>query len=142
MAFNPPTFNLTCNVWTGQDWPLPAPRLSPRCNLAWGKRVQSAYFGSDEQQPPFTSALLLLSSGTDIRDTSCLSFPLGNTVGQDIVEVPAGSGRYYYAIGVDDIGKGFSNEHRAAWLAKIISTPPSLAHNVFTGFPPWPIPIP
>jgi len=37
-----------------------------------------------------------------------------DTVSADLVEVPAGSGRWYVVVAVDDIGKGFSNEHRTA----------------------------
>jgi len=54
---------------------------------------------------------LLLPAGTDVRDAWCAS-------GEDAVEVPVGSGRFYRALYVDDIGKGFSNEHRAVLLTK------------------------
>lgn len=50
---------------------------------------------------------LLLPLQTDIRG-------LQDTVSQDMVEVPAGSGRWYSVQIVDDIGKGYANEHRSA----------------------------
>jgi hypothetical protein len=59
--------------------------------------------------------------GTDIRD-------LNTATGYDIVEVPAGTGRLYLVEQVDDVGKGFLNEHRCATLSK----------GLFT----WPSPIP
>jgi hypothetical protein len=46
------------------------------------------------------------------------------------VEVPAGSGRYYEVVQVDDAGKGFPNEHR---IAGLIAT-------VDLGM--WPVPYP
>jgi hypothetical protein len=48
----------------------------------------------------------------------------------DLVEVPAGTGRFYRVQWVDDLGKGFDNEHRFALL---------LQTNTFS---PWPIPMP
>jgi hypothetical protein len=58
---------------------------------------------------------------TDIEDS--LSGPSGN----DKTEIPAGSGRFYEIIEVDDVAKGFNNEHRYGLLRK---------------FGSWPAPIP
>jgi hypothetical protein len=63
---------------------------------------------------------LLLPKDTDIRDSKALS-------GEDMVEVPAGSGRLYTSKWVDDCGKGFTNEHR---------------FSVIFGLPPWGVPFP
>lgn len=63
---------------------------------------------------------LLLPPLTDIQD--CF-----NAGGPDTVEAPAGSGRFYLVDMVDDLGKGFANEHRFALMEK-------------TGT--WPSPIP
>jgi hypothetical protein len=72
-------------------------------------------------EPPFTAGnYFLFPPGTDIRDGSGPS-------GIDSLECPAGSGRYYYVTNVDDIAKGFANEHRYALVQK---------------YPPWPEPIP
>jgi hypothetical protein len=46
----------------------------------------------------------------------------------DTVEVPAGSGRYYAILAVDDVARGFENEYRLA-----LAEP---AYNL------WPVPIP
>lgn len=123
MAFAIPEFPITCNTW---GWgtvaagftvqfndarpPLPDPYLADQpCNLAWGRRTSSLqglnYF------PQSTLLMtLLLPALTDIRSPVILGYP-------DLVEVPAGSGRLYLCIDVDDIGKGFPNEHRAAVLS-------------------------
>jgi hypothetical protein len=61
---------------------------------------------------------LLLPALVDIRGPQ-------DTIGADQVEVPAGSGRWYSVVGVDDIGKGFANEHRSAALVAIFGTWPA-----------------
>lgn len=121
MAFTVPTFNLTSNIWRSANPPPGIPDVVVSGNLAWGRRV-SSYQGlvSGLNEPLMT---LLLPPGTDVRSPACAT-------GADTVEVPAGSGRFYIVIGVDDIGKGFPNEHRAAVLSWT---------SVF-GF--WPVPIP
>jgi hypothetical protein len=63
---------------------------------------------------------LRLPALTDVRDTKSGGMP-------DILEVPAGSGRFYTSVWVDDIALGFANEHRFAILA---------------GKSPWPLPFP
>lgn len=121
MSFSVPTFNLTCNIWRNASGPPAAPDVTENCNLAWGKRSSSLQGIQDPAGEPFMTLLLPVS--TDIRSSKC-------GAGNDWVEVPAGSGRFYEAIGVDDIGKGFSNEHRAAVLV------------ASTHFGNWPAPIP
>lgn len=68
-------------------------------------------------------AQLLLPKLTDIRGRFEVS-PDPN----DEVEVPQGSGRWYWVYFVDDYGKGFPNEHRFAYIEQINSG--------------WPIPTP
>jgi len=58
-------------------------------------------------------SVLLVAALTDLRD----HFSTPGTHG-DSIEVPAGSGRKYYCYIVDDVGKGFPNEHRYAILLK------------------------
>jgi hypothetical protein len=129
MAFTLPTFDLLCNIF---DYPLfVVPRLANvPCNLAWGRRVglpfNDASAGTGDSQA-FASMTLLLPKLTDVRDWLCAP----PSTGADQIEVPAGSGRWYTVIAVDDIGKGFSNEHRAAWIGKTGNA---------LGF--WPTPIP
>ncbi len=131
MAFTLPDFNLTCDIYTG-PWLTKVLRVSSSCNLAIGRRV--SYFSTDwGAGAPATHGLptLLFPPGTDVRDGSC------NGV-QDVVEVPSGSGRWYQVLGVDDSGKGFSNEHRWAHVSKIYSQMNPIA---FPGLQ-WPTPIP
>lgn len=120
MAFTLPNFNLTCNVFDAGVF-VPPPRLTVACNLAWGRRVNVAS-GPEEGYgfTPNVSMSLLLPKLTDIRSDR-------NIEGPDLIECPAGSGRLYVVTMVDDIGKGFANEHRCASLRQVQD---------------WPTPIP
>lgn len=121
-----PNFNLLCNIFTVQDFTAP-PRVVSPCNLAFGRRTAMPTVGPD---PVDTygqgqgSICLLLPALTDIRD-------IANNTGPDGVECPAGSGRLYFVVAWDDIGKGFANEHRCAILTKY-----------YTVAQPWPTPSP
>lgn len=121
MSFSVPNFNIQCNVWrAGNGPPNPADEIFD-CNLAFGRRVSSYQGVISVPNEPIMS--LLLPVGTDLRGPQ--------TAAPDAcVEVPAGSGRYYTCIGVDDVGKGFTNEHRCGLLAWT---------NTFGA---WPSPIP
>lgn len=118
MSFTVPSFNLMCKIWTnGAPPPAPARVTSP-CNLAWGKRVQAG-----QGVGTFLFMQLLLPAGTDIRNAQ-------TATGLDWVEVPAGTGRFYRVVAVDDAGKGFVNEHRIAVITAVAN------------FGNWPTPIP
>ncbi len=135
MAFILPTFNLAVDVYTGPFIGHGAPRLSVMGNLAYSKRVTegvvSGLIPSDAiAQVPVK---LLLPVGTDVRDAS-----VANPPNSDLVQVPAGSGRWYYVANVDDIGKGFANEHRCAIIFKIYE---AIDPPLFPGLL-WPTPIP
>ncbi|MBA0087220.1 MAG: hypothetical protein HRJ53_19730 [Acidobacteria bacterium Pan2503] len=107
MAFKIPTFNLTCNVWRNALAPAPyaTPDLALPCNLTPGKRVFT----------PLSATVfafrypmeLLLPVGSDVR-------AMWNGANQDLIEVPAGSKRFYSVLWVDDVAKGFANEYRVA----------------------------
>jgi hypothetical protein len=131
MAFSLPVFNLTCEIFTG-PYLARVSRLTTLCNLAWGRRIQlspGAWGGAvDDVSPAMT---LLLPALTDVRDGS-------NAGGPDMIECPQASGRWYLVVGVDDIGKGFANEHRAAWLGKASSAVDSTRYAGLV----WPTPIP
>ncbi len=132
MAYSIPTFNLTCNIWRFQPPPPGGPpALSPDCNLAVGRRVSIPTVEGD-LTTAYGSMTLLLPKGTDIRDASCVASLAG-----DLVEVPAGSGRFYFVAYVDDVGKGFLNEHRYAYISKACqASDPTLFSYI------WPAPIP
>lgn len=132
MAFTVPQMPLVCNIYAG-PWLTKALRSSPDCNLAWGRRVQlSGHNAGDfDSLPVSLSQVLLLPALTDIRDGV-------QTLHPDIVECPAGSGRWYQVLAVDDIGKGFPNEHRGAVLTAISSFVDAVG---FAGCL-WPLPVP
>jgi len=117
--FSIPTFNLTVDVYTNGAYPPNAKRTTFPCNLQGGRAIRM----SDAAFVNGWSMHLLLPKGSDIR-----SFVTAG--GQDLVDVPAGSGRHYLVMGVDDIGKGFANEFRWALL---------FPTNAFGS---WPVPIP
>lgn len=132
MAFNPPDFNMTCDIWTG-PWLAKVFRETVDCNLANGRRVMQNFqdsFGI-EVTPSSPNMGLLLPAGTDIR---CYS--IAGVV--DVVEVPSGSGRWYETLAIDDVSKGFPSEYRLAQILQI-----SQWHDpvLYAGCQ-WPIPIP
>ena len=110
MAFQAPTFNITCNVWTGTSPPPAAARITGLpCQLrAAGKQST----GQDQINSWSFLWLLLVAKGTDLRDYA------NTPSGSDILEVPAGSLRYYTVQYVDDVARGFTNEYRVAMLLK------------------------
>lgn len=120
MDFNQPTFNLIANIFRNGNPPPAAPDRVTICNLCRGERnsnlVANIKGGGSDQGGMW----LLCPKGTDIQDSK-------NGVGGDFVEVPAGSGRIYNVVWVDDAGCGFRNEHRFAGLV---------------GLAPWPTPFP
>lgn len=114
MPFRLPTFNLTCNISQPPVAGTPGiPAGSYRvvgqaCQLTYGRRVQVVSTGGTTSAGVLVLSMnLLLPPAVDVRGPQ-------DTVSFDMVEVPAGSGRWYSVVGVDDIGKGFSNEHRTA----------------------------
>lgn len=121
MSFSVPNFNITVNIWRSGNSPPAAPDLVTVANLALGRRT-SSYQGlySADHEPVMS---LLLPAGTDIRGPQ-------SGAADACVEAPAGTGRYYAIVGVDDSGKSWANEHRVALLAWT------------TAFGPWPSPMP
>jgi hypothetical protein len=120
MAFTVPTFNLTCNIYSNTTtWPA-VPRLTAVCNLAVGSKIRQNFSALHAW-----TVFLLLPKLTDIRG------PVNASPGADVVECPAGSGRTYSVLSVEDVGKGFPNEYRCAMM---------LANPIGAHF--WPTPIP
>ncbi len=114
MPYRLPTFNLFCNITTCNVPNVPGIPTGPfrltgqACQLTYGRRVNVASTGGTSTPGVMASSMsLLLPPLTDVRGPQ-------DTVSFDMVEVPAGSGRWYQVEAVDDIGKGFSNEHRSA----------------------------
>jgi len=134
MPFVVPDFNLDCDFYTG-PWLTKIFRFRVKGNLAWGRRVQNPQLTGSFIPGGNVSVTmtLLLPAGTDVRDASQSGSPE-----LEIVEVPATSGRWYGVATVDDVGKGFANEHRAAVLTKIFQ---QLDPVQFAGLL-WPTPMP
>jgi len=130
MAFRVPTFNLMCNIapQTNVGWPMSAIGAVIRlpnvpCALVWGGIRESGSPGNNVASGmPQLIMHLMLPALSDIRGVVQTVAP------GDVVEVPAGSGRWYGVGNVDDIGKGYANEHRCALIQHCI--------------PGWPVPIP
>lgn len=119
-----PTFNLLCNIWRdGIDPRINPPALTSICNLQFGRKSM----GSAAVFVGYRTSWMcvLLPPLTDVRAAQNYS-----PTGGDTVEVPAGSGRYYFCGGVDDVSKGFSSEYRVA------------AVQATTEWGLWPTPIP
>lgn len=116
MAFILPTFNIQVNIWRGPQGipPVGAPVLSPFGNLTPGRRTANTALQT------LPEMYLLLPALTDVR-----SFI--NAIAPDLLEIPAGSGRYYDAGFIDDVSKGFPTEHRLV---------------VMYQRKPWPAPMP
>lgn len=117
MAFPLPTFNLTCNI---QSYPGGVTRVTSPCNLAFGRRVNVASTGGTGSTGIMVVCMtLLLPALTDCRTPTPGALPDSTPTVVDQVEVPAGSGRKYWVVFCDDIGKGFANEHRVAILQQL-----------------------
>lgn len=144
MAFRLPSFNLSANVWRGNvDCTSAPPASTVGCNLSPGKRVfQAPALFIPPASTVATLAMvpmvmeLLVPALTDLRYR-------GNGAGFfDSIEVPAGSGRFYACIFVDDIGKGFSNEHRFALLLQPAAGLAAWLNVAASSMPQWPTPYP
>lgn len=123
MAFTVPSFNLLCNIVEKLTGYPPWRLTNQPCALVYGRRTNSAGTVATAGAAPIVQAMnLLLPAHTDIRG------PQGFVGSVDVVECPAGSGRIYQVAFVDDIGKGWPNEHRTATLIAL--------HT------PWPVPYP
>lgn len=116
MAYTVPSFNLLCNIEMPDIAGVPAipsgpPRIANQpCALVYGRRVNVASTGgTGDPGVPLQGMNLLLPPGVDIRGPQ-------DVVSFDMVECPAGSGRWYWVFFVDDIGKGWPNEHRTAGI--------------------------
>ena len=143
MAFHPPTFNLTVNLWRGPNPVTNPPTFVFQGNLAIGRRQLFA--------PPAISTAAQFTAGPQYGDATELLLPKGSDIRgpqnagyTDIVEVPAGTGRYYLVLWVDDVGRGFSNEYRLALLKQCDFQMVSLTAfgATFGSVPAWPVPTP
>lgn len=132
MSFVVPQFPIVCDIYSG-PWSTRVLRVAAAsCNLAWGRRVDAKLNVSPFDNQGMSTMTLLLPSGTDVRDLRCGAV-------EDVLECPSGSGRWYQCVGVDDIGKGFPNEHRGAIIQAIFDG--AGGTGTYPGLL-WPAPIP
>lgn len=132
-SFALPVFNISCNIWHGGLTHMPpsgVPDLVVNGNLANGRVWHLPVW---QRRLPGLGAMSMSSSilfpkGTDVRDVS-------TTTGPDIIECPAGTGRLYWVTYVDDIARGFGNEHRWVVMQKVWT------YDAFSIYR-WPTPIP
>lgn len=133
MAFIVPQMPVKVCIWrvsgTGGDYA--APDVTTVCNLTPGKRVFLGIPTVTAAQKDAICMEMLLPKLTDIRAT-------WNGLQPDLVEVPKGSKRFYGVVFVDDIGKGFANEHRLALISYTVTGNTSLVGGPFSA----PVPLP
>jgi hypothetical protein len=117
MAFVLPTFNILVDIYGAG---LPPPAGPPRATAVPAQlRAPAANNIVIVSVASANSAMVLLIAPlTDIRDG--FNAPINSS---DWIEAPAGTGRFYRVVFVDDIGKGFPNEHRFAILQKVLAVP-------------------
>lgn len=118
MAFTIPSMPIECRIWTAYDAAVSAyagPFTKVACNLSPGRRVmgQTTFVPAAPGLYAFDMELLLPAL-TDIR-ASYLPGPMP----ADLVECPKQSQRFYLVWYVDDIAKGFANEHRFAIIKMV-----------------------
>lgn len=123
MAFVLPTFPSSVDIYDWVAFGVPTSlRLTSPCQLRGPNPSYAINYTSVSSFAP--ASLILLPALTDIRDR--YNTPINRP---DFVQVPAGSGRWYHVVYVDDIAKEFPNEHRYAAIAKLDPLP-------------WPTPSP
>jgi len=131
MAYRLPEFNLDVDIYSG-PWLTRVLRVETVGNLSWGHRQHWVDSNAGNvQQGRYTPWMnVLLPALTDVR-------PGLHTEFGDSMEIPSGSGRWYGVFAVDDIGKGFDNEHRCAVVTQLSE----LAAQGLDGLR-WPLPMP
>ena len=138
-AFQPPVFNSTCNIWHDVQTffygspviPVSGPPdVVADCQLYVNPKMSGGlggipFYDFNDPRPEYVSywiswtaqIMLRLPAGTDIR--AKWPFRSYETELHDVVEVPAGTGRYYVVFSVDDVHKGFTNEYRFANIGQL-----------------------
>jgi hypothetical protein len=146
VGYRLPTFNLVVNIWRSTSLVANPPDIVSAANLTFGERTSMMIVGwatttSAQLRSAFAHVLalnqILLPKGTDVRPPDALAAPLEG----DAIECPAGSGRFYITMTVDDIGRGFPNEHRCAVVVRATQAAIDSTTNPW-GLPLCPYPLP
>jgi hypothetical protein len=120
MPFVQPQYNISVDIFRPGTNIFLYPDVVVNGNLSPGRIVGEAQPEGLLVGIGIGGMWLRVPKGTDIRDPRA-------PAGGDLVICPSGSWRTYGCQWVDDIGCGFTNEHRFA---------------VLQGFGPWPVPFP
>lgn len=121
MPYRLPNLNILCNIFPCNTPNTPGVPLNPAralnvpCQLCHGRRVNVRVQTSTPVRNQGQAMSLLLVAGTDIRGPQ-------DSVSFDLVEVPAGTGRWYWVNFVDDVAKGFTNEYREAGIVAVVGS--------------------
>jgi hypothetical protein len=117
MPYVIPAMPLVLNVW--HQWDPTSVYAAPDvikvpCNLSPGKRTFLAPFDSPFLGDIFNAWVYAFPMEVLLPKLQDIRAPDLNGTLPDCLEIPGGSGRLYFVSYVDDIGKGFANEHRFA----------------------------
>jgi len=105
-SFNLPQFNLEVGIFTSNSYD-DGPNISTvGCLRRYPSQNNMEQGGSNSQNDYRWMMEILLPALTDVRPP-CLNAGL-NT----FIECPLGARRFYRVLAVDDIAKGYPNEHR------------------------------
>jgi len=137
MAFVLPTFNLSVNWFAQNNWagswakgtgPVPPPDNTWSAQL----RPPGKYLSPVSFLDVPSLEELVLPKGTNVLLPSAVTSEWQYWC--DMMEIPAGTGRYYFVVDVFDTAKGFGNEYRTAVVAAttIFESP------YFNFLPNWP----
>jgi hypothetical protein len=143
MGYSLPQFNLPVKLWRFPNIVTNPADLTTVGNLVGSRPdadpIPSVGIGTLAQRQVVASYFsrfmtLLLPKLTDVR-------PPQATGQGDVLEVPSGTGRYYWVASVDDVGKGFANEHRFAYLVPLQSPQMAGLFGLPNGVTGWTLPI-
>lgn len=123
MAYTLPTFIVPVNIWRSASSVLDPPDVEAVGNMQFGRAVRMTAMETSETLPSYMVAYLLLPKDTDVRDNLMPG-------GADHVEVPAGSEIFYKVDFVENIARGFTNEHRVAVLVPDAPKPAPLPSGI------------
>jgi len=134
MPYVVPAMPLLVHVWHAYDPAVSAygspDILSVHANLSPGKRTFQAIDIVPSSPVTGFAMELLVPALTDIRAASDVALA-------DLIECPKASQRFYLVRYVDDIGKGFANEHRFVLMVMFDKQVDFTDANL-----PFPVPMP
>jgi len=134
-AYSLPTFNLTAKVWTAElnsltaRWSfLPPTRAHDFTTLAQlyiQQRSSISSYAIPFRDATNVTAAVLMRIDLRVPKGTALRYPLPNNLDGssifDVVEVPAGSGKFYFVPFVIPVHTGFPNEYLVAVLIPYVN---------------------